>query len=721
VGEKTPSGGKVRVYLNTGTASASVFNSFFYAQSEAADLVVPASGCLGAFPRLCDLDGDGKNDLLVGLADGSVLLFPNIGTNAAPTFGPGQVLQAGPAGAKTNLNVVARATLAMVDWNDDGKQDLVVGAMDGKVRVYLNQASPGLPDFADALVIQNGGQDLQVPTGRASVAVCDLNGDGRKDLVVGNTEGQVFFYPNVGTDAGPVFDGSELLEVGGSPIDLEGSARSRPFVGDFNSDGVPDILLGAADGQVRLYRGQVNQSDYAVMFLVSDTTPPSSAVAPLPSTEHSPDFTVSWSGEDDPNGSGLLNYDVYVSTNGQPYVIWQQATIQTSAIFHGQDGDSYRFYSIARDNAGNVEAAPTGPQAVTSVSVPPAMVASVVNGGAAQRSCIDSLSFTFSKAVTIADGSLTLHNDTTWTDIDLSTASCSYDAGCLTATWNLTGVTMGNGNYTATLCGAGVTDAAGNTLQGGDCHVQFFRQLCDANGDRKVDGGELAIWQQNYDPLGLNPGNGPARGDWNGDGKIDGGDLALWQQNYNPIGMGAVSKPQPLQTEQATVNAETVSAAVASAPVLEEVVTTAAPVTTETTELTKSPETTLSTPAPACAVVDTSVSLDVVRLEEELSAQSVLAGRPDAAYSTEPFAAAAADQVAKQAVSSEPLLITVPNAAVVRLSGADGATELLADGCYAEQFLAHKFGLDAVLGNAGETEDVLGLLDPLLLSAASVK
>ena len=57
----------------------------------------------------------------------------------------------------------------------------------------------------------------------------------------------------------------------------------------------------------------------------------------------------------------------------------------------------------------------------------------------------------------------------------------------------------------------------------------------DANGDFCVDGGDLALWQQNYDPLGLNA-NTFAMGDWNGDGAIDGGDLALWQQNYSPLG-----------------------------------------------------------------------------------------------------------------------------------------------------------------------------------------
>ena len=69
----------------------------------------------------------------------------------------------------------------------------------------------------------------------------------------------------------------------------------------------------------------------------------------------------------------------------------------------------------------------------------------------------------------------------------------------------------------------------------------------DANGDGKVDGSDLAIWQQNYDPLGT-VANTFEMGDWNCDGKIDGSDLAIWQQNYDPLGVTAgpvAAVPEP--------------------------------------------------------------------------------------------------------------------------------------------------------------------------------
>lgn len=57
----------------------------------------------------------------------------------------------------------------------------------------------------------------------------------------------------------------------------------------------------------------------------------------------------------------------------------------------------------------------------------------------------------------------------------------------------------------------------------------------DANGDGKVDGGDLSVWQMNYSPVG-SPGITLEMGDWNMDSKVDGADLAIWQMNYDPVG-----------------------------------------------------------------------------------------------------------------------------------------------------------------------------------------
>jgi subtilase family serine protease len=98
-----------------------------------------------------------------------------------------------------------------------------------------------------------------------------------------------------------------------------------------------------------------------------DAEAPVSAVEPLPPTQASPTFNISWSGLDAPNGSGLRNYDIFFSANNGPYQPLSSGTTQTDTQFTGEPGTTYRFYSIARDNAGNVEAAPDSPDAVTTI------------------------------------------------------------------------------------------------------------------------------------------------------------------------------------------------------------------------------------------------------------------------------------------------------------------------------------------------------------------
>jgi hypothetical protein len=252
--------GKVRVYLNVGTGSQPAFSGFVYAQSGASDLVVTASGCLGIFPRVVYWDADARKDLLAGEAQGKVRLFTNTGLDSAPVFDAGVYLQVGPPGGKADIAVGARATPTTVDWNGDGKKDLVVGAMDGKVRVYVNEGTDSGPDFRTVQYAQDNGVDLVVPTGRSSPCLLDLDDDGNKDLLTGNTAGQLLFYHNVGTDQAPAFSGYVYVPSAGIPIDLAGDARSRPFVCDWAGDPDPDVLIGSSDGLVRLYEGEYSSA-----------------------------------------------------------------------------------------------------------------------------------------------------------------------------------------------------------------------------------------------------------------------------------------------------------------------------------------------------------------------------------------------------------------------------------------------------------------------------
>jgi len=103
--------------------------------------------------------------------------------------------------------------------------------------------------------------------------------------------------------------------------------------------------------------------DTPVVTNTIDAEAPTSSVDPLPET--SPEvFTVSWTG-DDGSGSGVAFYDVYVSIDGGDFELWKASIAETQAAFAGEDGHTYGFYSVATDNVGHVEGAPTEPDATT--------------------------------------------------------------------------------------------------------------------------------------------------------------------------------------------------------------------------------------------------------------------------------------------------------------------------------------------------------------------
>ena len=96
-----------------------------------------------------------------------------------------------------------------------------------------------------------------------------------------------------------------------------------------------------------------------------DNTKPTSQISPLSVTQNSTSFEVHWSGTDE--GAGIRDYTVFVSEDGGPFIAWLMNTPETSDTFLGEDGKTYGFYSVARDQTGNLEDAPEVPDATTTV------------------------------------------------------------------------------------------------------------------------------------------------------------------------------------------------------------------------------------------------------------------------------------------------------------------------------------------------------------------
>ena len=167
-----------------------------------------------------DWNGDGKHDLLVGDSDGYVNLYLNTNDNTNPVLDGGTRIQAGGA----DLFVDMRATPVVTDWNEDRKKDLVVGDLDGKIYIYKNTGTDNAPVFGSAETLLVGGSvfDSDFGTGvggRAAPRIYDWDGDAKKDLLIGAVDGYVYYLKNEGTNAEPVFNSSQkLLLADGSAL-----------------------------------------------------------------------------------------------------------------------------------------------------------------------------------------------------------------------------------------------------------------------------------------------------------------------------------------------------------------------------------------------------------------------------------------------------------------------------------------------------------------------
>jgi hypothetical protein len=207
---------------------------------------------MGSFPRVAHWDDDSLFDILLGTSDGSVRYYRNLG---GELFDEGTPLEVGLPGEKIPIDVGSRSTVCIVDWDEDGRRDLLLGSYDAKFRLFLNTGSDTAPDFESFSILSGPGGDVQVPDSRSSPDMLDLDGDGAKDLLAGDNEGRLWFFPNQGTNQAPDFDSRFQIECASVPYDLDLTARTRPRICDFNDDGHWDILSGSYWGFVSLLPG----------------------------------------------------------------------------------------------------------------------------------------------------------------------------------------------------------------------------------------------------------------------------------------------------------------------------------------------------------------------------------------------------------------------------------------------------------------------------------
>lgn len=230
-------GGRLRIYLNSGTNSAPRFDRFTFLQAGGKDASVRASCCIGFNPQVLDLNGDGIMDLVSGeYSPGDVYWFQGTPTG----FLPRQVLAEEKSGVAELDRMMS--TVHFTDWDGDGDQDMVLGNVKGKVFLNLNAGSRTEPRFGKRVELMAGGAPMGTGLEKTDPFVTDWDGDGVRDLLVGDEWAHVWFFRG---KPGGTFERGQPLIPGRAK--LVPGYRLRIHVTDWNEDGKPDLLVGSCE------------------------------------------------------------------------------------------------------------------------------------------------------------------------------------------------------------------------------------------------------------------------------------------------------------------------------------------------------------------------------------------------------------------------------------------------------------------------------------------
>ncbi|MBU1651489.1 T9SS type A sorting domain-containing protein [bacterium] len=139
-----------------------------------------------------------------------------------------------------------------MDWDGDGLKDLIVGEYNGQVRYYRNIGTVGNPQLTYIGLVQAGGVNIDVGD-YSQPWIDDWNEDGLKDLLVGESDGVINLFINDGSPTNPALMTGSLvrLQTGGA-IDV--GYRSCPNVIDLDGDGLKDLISGEMYGGVKFYK-----------------------------------------------------------------------------------------------------------------------------------------------------------------------------------------------------------------------------------------------------------------------------------------------------------------------------------------------------------------------------------------------------------------------------------------------------------------------------------
>lgn len=223
-------------------------------------------------PAFMDFDGDGDLDLICGNFLDNLMWYRNIGTRTQPRYAGPKILG--------NENGYIRFHVQMIvpvgiDFNQDGKPDVIVGDEDGRVAWIENTGRltvGGMPLFKDPVYFKQQADELKFGALATPVSV-DWDGDGLEDLMAGNSAGNIAWIKNLGGSGPkgicregetPGWAAPQLIRVEGKPFrimagpngSIQGPCESKwgytvLNVADWDGDGKKDIIFNSIWGKVQ--------------------------------------------------------------------------------------------------------------------------------------------------------------------------------------------------------------------------------------------------------------------------------------------------------------------------------------------------------------------------------------------------------------------------------------------------------------------------------------